>query len=285
MTVRNLRNIDFEMLIKCFLECFEGYFVEMPTEIDYYRERWGMAKVDLGMSFGAFDGDNLVGIVIHAVDRRNNELIAHNTGTGVLPNYRGRHIVDSIYDHALPILKEKGIEKTTLEVITENIPALKAYERIGFNRIRSLKCYSGDISMKKERTDFNLQKLHHDTFDWGKTDQNQYSWDNHIEIAKRGPFVVYVVHRRNDRESYFVINPVNGHLAQFEVLKETRYSWEQLLSAIARISKTVKINNVDGSLKHKIDFLNHIGLTNTVDQYEMELNLKNLNLKSANKNL
>ncbi|WP_422860738.1 GNAT family N-acetyltransferase [Flagellimonas sp. S174] len=274
MTIRNLRNIDFETLIGCFLDCFEGYFVRMPSDIEYYRKRWRMAKVDLALSFGAFDRDNLVGFLIHAVDRRNNELIAHNTGTGVLANYRGRHIVDAIYDHALPILKEKGIEKSTLEVITENIPALKAYERIGFERIRGLRCYSGNISVKKERTDFNLQKVHFNAFDWGRTDQSQYSWDNHIQTVRSGPFVVYVVHRGSDWESYFVINPTTRYLAQFEVLTETECSWERLFSAIAKISKTVKINNVDQSLKYKIDFLNHIGLTNTVDQYEIELLLK-----------
>ncbi|WP_282160359.1 GNAT family N-acetyltransferase [Ulvibacterium marinum] len=274
MTIKNLRNIDFEILIECFLECFAGYFVEMPIDLNYYEERWRMAKVDLGMSFGAFDGDNLVGFVIHAVDIRDNAFKVHNTGTGVLPNYRGRHIVDSIYDHALPILKEKGIEKSTLEVITENIPARRVYERIGFKGIKMFKCYHGAISIKKERRDFNLQKIHFDAFDWSRTDQNVYSWDNHIETLKRGPFVAYVVHKGSNRESYFVVNATTGYLAQFEVLVENEYSWERLFSAIAQISKTVKINNVDGTLNQKIDFLNHIGLINTVDQFEMELILK-----------
>ena len=49
----------------------------------------------------------MVGFILHALDKRNNKLTAFNTGTGVISEYRGKRIVNSIYTHALKCLKEK----------------------------------------------------------------------------------------------------------------------------------------------------------------------------------
>ena len=92
MTVRNLANISFDELLSCFLAAFENYYVQMPTDKSYYKERWRLAKVDYNYSYGMFDKNKLVGFIIHAIDKRNGTLIAFNTGTGVLPSYRGKRL-------------------------------------------------------------------------------------------------------------------------------------------------------------------------------------------------
>jgi hypothetical protein len=74
-------------------------------------------------------------------------------------------------------------------------------------------------------------------------------------------------------ESYFIINPSNKYLAQFEVLKESTGVWHRLFKGIKEVSNSIKIINVDTRLNQKIDFINSIGLANTVNQYEMEMNI------------
>ncbi|TXN35220.1 GNAT family N-acetyltransferase [Flagellimonas hymeniacidonis] len=274
MEIRSLENVKFELIIECFLNAFKGYFVEMPTAPDYYRKRWHAGKVDYGLSFGMFDDDKLIGFIINAIDQRNNKLVAHNTGTGVLPSSRGKHLVDALYDHALPLLREKGIQRCTLEVITKNIPALKVYKRIGFEVIKNYKCYNGKINNGIDSASFILKKVAFDFFDWKKIDQKQYSWDNQMETLKNGAFEFYAVFRESALESYFVIDHSNAYLGQFDVFTDAKDGWERLFTAIGQISNTIRINNVDTSRNDKINFLNHIGLKNTIDQYEMELILK-----------
>jgi RimJ/RimL family protein N-acetyltransferase len=233
-----------------------------------------MANVDFSLSYGMFEDNVLVGFILNAVDHRNNKRIAYNTGTGVLPEYRGQHIVDSLYEFAIPNLRKHGIEKCTLEVIKENAVAINAYKRIGFKKTKSYRCYSGVIDCMHVKTlDFVLKKVATSFFDWNSMKQGLYSWDNQIETIKRGSYKTYAVLYRDEIVAYFIINQESGYLAQFDTFKNTEDNWNRLFIAIRSISKTIKINNVDASLTDKIHYLTLFGLRNTVDQYEMEMEL------------
>lgn len=271
MTIKSLEYVSFNQLMDCFLKAFENYFVKMPTDHEFYRERWKRAKVRYDLSFGMFHEEKLVGFIINAVDHRNNEFIAFNTGTGVIPAYRGQRIVQKLYDFAFPILKAAGITLCSLEVITKNKKAIKAYEGVGFHITKTLKCYGGKLSLINNGEIIELKKVSASYFDWKALEQHHYSWDNHIKSVGIGGYEFYVVQSNNENKAYFIINPVNGYIAQFDVFEEGEHNWHLLFLAIQSVSDTIKINNVDARLTTKVDFLNKIGLKNTVDQYEMEL--------------
>ena len=80
MIVKKLENTTFDIIADCFLRSFENYYVKVPTDKNYYKERWKISKVDYALSYGMFDGDKLVGFIINAIDKRNGEKIAFNTG-------------------------------------------------------------------------------------------------------------------------------------------------------------------------------------------------------------
>ncbi len=273
MQVKSLEHINFSTLMECFLKAFENYFVKMPMDHEFYKERWHMASVRLDLSYGMFENEKLLGFIINAIDKRNDNWIAFNTGTGVLPEYRGQRIVSSIYQYAIPDLKKHGITKCRLEVIKDNAIAIKAYERIGFKITKSYKCYSGSVALKDTLRDFELKQVDRSYFDWNTLNQESYSWDNHFNTVKKGNYRYYAICKKGELESYFIINPKNGYLAQFNVLSNELDNWNNLFKGIKHISDTIKINNVDERLSGKIDFLNEIGLQNTVDQYEMEFDL------------
>ena len=145
MIVKNLSQTSFDTVIDCFLKAFENYFVLLPKDPQYYKTRWEIAKVDFRFSYSMFDKNQLIGFIIHAVDNRQGQQIAFNTGTGVLVEYRGQKVIKKIYDHALPDLKQHGFTHSKLEVITINTIAIKAYEDIGFKICKHYKCFSGNI--------------------------------------------------------------------------------------------------------------------------------------------
>ena len=45
MKVNNLSEINFDELIECFLLSFENYFVKMPPDAEYYKQRWQTARL------------------------------------------------------------------------------------------------------------------------------------------------------------------------------------------------------------------------------------------------
>ena len=248
----------------------------MPKDKHYYQKRWKAAKVDFGLSYGMFDNQELIGFIIHAVDTRNGKLTAYNTGTGVLPKHRRKGIVNSMYRYALSDLKSNGVEISTLEVITENKAAINAYQGIGFETTRKYHCFKGAIEQNKQ-VQFDLHQLLLEQVDWSQLpNQELYSWDNQKESILGGQFSYYQVMHGEERESYFIINPETGYLAQFDSLIKGSGVWKRLFSAIATISNTVRINNIDEALSYKISAVNAIGLKKTVDQFEMRLDLKRL---------
>ncbi len=270
--VKNLEDTKFHVIMDCFLSAFKNYYVKMPKEHAFYKERWRMANVCLNLSYGMFVNDVLVGFIINAIGKRNNKLVAFNTGTGVIPEYRGQRIVNDLYKHAIPELKKNGSTHCRLEVIVENKIAIKAYRSIGFNRIKEYKCFGGEINVETY-SNYTLKQVDVHSFNWEKTNQNAYSWDNHMNTIRKGNYNYYVVMRDDTIESYFIANVRNGYVAQFDVLNDARYNWQRLFSAMKITLGTIKINNVDVKLDTKITQLHHFGLKNTVNQYEMEFKL------------
>lgn len=273
MTIRSLENTPFDDIIECFLVAFKGYFVKMPTDPYYYKERWKASGVRWKWSYGMFDKERLVGFIITALDERQGELIAYNAGTGVLPEYRGRKIVKSIYRHAVPQFFSQGISKSKLEVIKENHIAIRSYESIGFRICKHYKSYGGEISVNPDAKVL-LKEVFHDDMDWeGMKNQGLYSWDNHGNSLKNGNYKYFQIFNGNRYESYFVINQDYNYVAQLEVFENDPKGWNRIFQAIKTLSGTIKINNIDAGLTHKIKAIQMAGLTNTVDQYEMELEL------------
>ncbi len=270
--IKNLKETPLKDIVECLLEAFDGYFVQMPSDVAYWRKRYQGARVDFEYCYGAFDKGKLVAFIINGVDRLNGHLTAFNTGTGVLPAYRGRQLVDKIYAYAIPLLKEKGITKCVLEVIQDNARAIRVYQRIGFAIQRNLNCYKGTLSESEQvpkikKIDFSeLQEL-------GYPKHNFYSWDHTndalVQLGKE--YETYtVVDPANQLLGYFIINPTNGRLAQVEVETE---DFATITAAISQVAKEVRIVNVDDRRVDLIENLLTYGLQNTINQYEMEMDI------------
>ena len=273
MLVKPLSTVDIDVLIDCFLEAFTNYYVPMPTDKNYYKQRWQAAKVDYKLSFGMFDNDKLVGFIIHAIAPRGARLVAYNSGTGVIPTYRGQGIVNRIYKHALPILKEQGITHSVLEVISENNRAIKAYKNVGFHVCKNFPCFKGSLSVTNQGAPL-LKKVSYENLNWrALPNQHLYSWDNHFTTLKDSNYSYYTLSINDDLKAYVVMNTDTGYIAQIEVLKDEETLWDLLLASISKLANEVRIVNVDDRLTTKINALKRAGLHNYVNQFEMELEL------------
>jgi ribosomal protein S18 acetylase RimI-like enzyme len=146
MIIRNLKHTPPGNIVDCLAIAFENYYVKVSTDHDYWINRWKAARVDYGMSAGIFDGDKLAGFILHGVDTdEQGVLTAFNCGTGILPAYRKRGFVQELYQYLLPALKEGGVQKCGLEVITQNDIAVQSYQRVGFETVKQYKCFFGKL--------------------------------------------------------------------------------------------------------------------------------------------
>jgi ribosomal protein S18 acetylase RimI-like enzyme len=274
MQVKPLSTVTFDTIMACFHESFEGYFVKMPKDNNYFKERWHAAKVDYDLSFGMFDNKKLVGFIINAIDYRNGNKIAYNTGTGVIPSHRGQKIVKQIYNHIIPVLKAQNIQLCTLEVITKNIGAIKAYQNVGFNIDKTYHCYNHRFD-KVIDSNVRLQQIEAPDFDWTLSkNEALYSWDNQKEAILRNSGLSYYYFKSDTTTlGYAIVNKSNGYIAQIEAFSDTIEDYTMLFEALSNLNINLKINNVDARLEHKIEALNSLNFNNSIDQYEMLLKL------------
>ncbi len=153
-TFKTLGKTSFEIIMETFYKSFNNYFVQFPKDNELFKGRFTAAGVDFNNSVGVFDRGELVAFIIHATGFRNDKNMVFNIATGVLKEYRGQGLVNRMYEFALPMLKNEGIEAIRLEVITENIPAINAYLNTGFTIARYLKCFKGKFNTVSEQKKF-----------------------------------------------------------------------------------------------------------------------------------
>lgn len=82
----------------------------------------------------AFDGDVPVGLVncIEGFSTFKCQPLVNVHDVAVLASHRGQRIAERMLAEAERIARERGACKLTLEVLTGNTPAVKLYQRIGF---------------------------------------------------------------------------------------------------------------------------------------------------------
>lgn len=270
MKIQNLASTPVEEVISCFLTAFENYFVPLPQDPAYWKSRFVTARVDWHLSFGMFYNDKLIGFIINGVDNHNGHFTAYNTGTGVVPEFRGRAVVDKLYAHALPLLRQKGIKRCLLEVICENEKAIKVYERIGFSIVRKFESYSGKLPGAVSKN--SLQKCHFSEVIEKDLDASEhYSWDNSAGAIKRSEDKIqtYCIQNAPEVNDYFVIDDT-GNILQLE---SRTGEYHELLAAAGTVALEVKLKNVDSGRRELIGALEKLNFLNTVNQYEMEMML------------
>lgn len=224
-----------------------------------------------------FEDDRLLGFVVMGVDILDGKKRAYNTGTGVRPSARGKKVVDLLFKHALPKLKDAGIQQCTLEVIESNARAIKVYERIGFGTRKRLKCFGGQLTKQAHDNGITVKEAPFEAIeDIARQFDRFYAWDyTSAAIKIRGNQLrsYQVFDSQQEQIGYFVFSPAKTILFQFETLpgKEDRFS--SLLSGVATVSSAVQIRNVDGSRASVVKTLLDAGLENPLDQFEMQMNI------------
>lgn len=265
MHIQALTPTHLPQIVACLLTAFEGYFVPMPPEVAYWERRFKGAAVDYKLSFGAFEAGQLVGFMMIGVDEFEGKLTAFNTGTGVIPAFRGQQIVDQLYAFAFPVFQAAGIRSAKLEVITENARAIRVYERIGFQIERRLRCLKGQITAPAPPHSLVPISVDHPQL---QADPTAYSWD-HSQAALR---------RMGDAYSHQLVRDAHGQLIGYFSVQSSGYiarfharpgHTTEVLASLGQHYPAARINNVDAQAQERLAALQAVGFVATIDQYEM----------------
>lgn len=278
--ITNLSDTHISELTRCFNESFSDYFVKFNATENYLAKRWKIGRVNFDLSFGYFVDDILRGFIIHGVDMREGKLTAHNCATGIEPAFRGKGILGKIYQTAIPALRVQNINFSTLEVISKNKKAIRAYEKAGFKiRPTLLHCYSGQpIINITQSENITIQKTKNPDFLFYKTCQDiEPTWEMTESALNIFPneFNYHEIFLENIKIGYLIFSPSTSLVQQFAIHKDFRNRGfgKMLFKNLTQEHPTIRVNNVPETSVKTVTFLNSIGMTNQIDQYEMERQL------------
>ena len=280
MKINTLKGIETKDILNVFNESFSDYFIPFQLTEKQLASKMLADKVNLNLSVGVFENGILIAFILHGFDKINGEKIIYNGGTGVIPKKRGLGLTKQMYHFILPVLKEKGINKLFLEVITENIQAIKSYKKSNYKVERELLCYKGEISISKVNNNLEINKLQ--DYNWNLM---QSFWDisptwqnsNNVVNELRNTNISLGAYIKNQLVGYIIYNPNNKRLQQIAINKNFRQqkiASTLIWKLIEEYGSTFSIINVDKGSKPINAFLQKIGFEKNLEQLEMKLELE-----------
>ena len=218
--------------------------------------------------------------ILNFVKKTGDEILSYNGGTGVIPSHRGKRLTVSMYDFIIPLLKNSNVDTLKLEVLTQNIAAIKIYKQQGYKTVREVSFLRGSLAVTKEYVSkYRVEKL--EALDWQRftsfwdyppTWQNSMNTMNklknqnvHLGILEGGIILGYLIY-----------NPLLKRIHQMAIAKTHRnigLGSMLLHYLVANIEEDISFLNIDTRC-NLIGFLKKRGLSVLFNQFEMvkELN-------------
>ncbi|MFD0701848.1 GNAT family N-acetyltransferase [Myroides pelagicus] len=276
---RFLNNVNFDELVEVFNKAFHDYVVPMQLTREELEKKIKTEGIQLSDSIGVYANKKLVGFILHG---RNNYKL-YNAATGVIPEYRGNNLTTKMYEYGLPIFRSFDIRKISLEVISTNDIAFKAYRKIGFKKWRSLNCLKGKtkykLSQKELLNNIEIKDTSYYEYLVHYAEKDLLpSWQNNefcISNNERNLILKKAV-LDNQLIGYIIFNPANGKIHQIWVKEPYRRKGigTLLVSHCLPERKEFYITNIDAQNFGLNMFIKSIGGQAFLEQNEMELYLK-----------
>lgn len=284
MEFRNLANLNITDLLSVFNLSFSDYLVPFHLTLKQLTSKINAEKVDMNLSVGAFQSDQIMGFILHAEKVEDGKRMIYNAGTGVIPEYRGQGLVRKMYEYSIPVLRDRKADILTLEVIEGNEPAVRAYTNLGFKISRKLLCFKGNIEASEKYAEIQIEQMDHFNWETFKSFWDiEPSWQSSVMVLNqmRDDLVILGAYEMTELVGYAIFNPAIGKVYQVAVNKENRRMGigAKLFKVIGEMSagSVTVVNNVDDSSENTSHFLSGMGLENWVSQFEMA---NNINIES-----
>src|SRR5437868_6828698 len=264
MEIRSLAGVGWDVLADAFNAAFSDYAVAMamtPSALAHMQIRRGYLA---DASFGAYDGDQLVGFVLTC---RDGDRI-YNSGTGVIPGRRRGGLARALLD---AVVARASATHYVLEVLEANTRAIALYRAAGFAIARRLQSWtfarSGDGSTGRPADRPGEYAV--DLAEIAACADVEPAWQNSLSSLRRAsePWVMI-----GDERGAAVVFPGSGDLPLLTVARDARRRGRgtRLLSAAAaRASRPLRILNIDERATGIAAFLAAAGATPMVRQLEM----------------
>ena len=259
-----LNNTTIGQLADCFNLAFSDYEQPIrftPESLTYYLTTSG---VDLALSFGAFQGEELVGFILNSNGIYNEQNVVFDAGTGVVPQHRGKKVFSELFEYTCGQLNQLKIDRYYLEVLQANSKAISAYSQKGFSIVRE---YSVLVA-KGLNADLNsdVKVMPYAEFRKFHTEISvNPSYEHTTHNISKNPSLYEVLYLAGD--AYCIYAKRNGEVIQMHY--NTLAALKDVMTALTAKHPSSMAKNVDFRNGDVIAMLKEIGYREITTQYEM----------------
>ena len=279
MNIKSLQNIAFDKIYEVFRSAFEDY--EMQWNKEQFRAMLGRRGFVPELSFGSFQGSDIVSFTLNGVGYFNGKRTAYDTGTGTIKEFRGKGLSTNIFKHSLPFLRKESIEQYLLEVLQHNDKAVSLYQKIGFKINRELNYFGQnskilDFGSANKNSHYEIKRVDLKAIKALTSFWDFYpSWQNSFESIERKPsdFSILGAFLKGELLGYCAFEANSGDVTQLAVDKEHRR--KGVASALfteaskSNLTDTIKIINTDIDCASITKFLESKNILIKGRQFEM----------------
>lgn len=281
--LRFLAGVPFSRIHAALQAAFADYAINMSymTE-DFLAVRSRKNGVDLTVSPGLFAGGELAGFTLVGLGPWRGRPAAFDSATGLIKAFRGQGHAQAMFNHALPALRERGVRNFVLEVLQENRPAIRAYEKAGFQISRELDCYdihpgcpvaAGPLlaGIELVAAGPDILPSFEESAEW------PLSWECSFEAQRRAGGDVVFLAARSDGETVGLA-AFHTKLAWLMAV-QVKKAWRRrgigsalltrVLAGYGRLSERIRADNIQSSDQATKALLERHGFRRFVSQYEM----------------
>lgn len=278
MEIKTLENTELSDLLSTLNLAYQDYSLPIHMTDQQLRRKMIAENIDLNYSLGAFEESELVGFALHGHDELDGRRVLYNASTGIIPDFRGRGLTGQFYDQIKGRLKEEHFDRCQLEVLSNNLSAIRAYEKAGYERVRELECFQGNapIMDPSRHKHIRIEPLQEKYYQYLPDFWNfQPTWQNNMGAVRRSAGIVTGIGLFNERGwmvAYGFIDVQTGRVKQFGVHPNNRRNGYGLLlfHHLGQLGNPeLTIINVDTADEASIAFLRTLGFSTFTYQYEM----------------
>ena len=281
--VMKLDRVSRQQIHKTFQEAFSDYVMDMSSLTEErLLVRSAKNGVDWEASVGAFDGERMVGFTLIGIDEWQGGMGAFDAATGIVPDFRGQGLASAMFEHALPGLRNRGVETFVLEVIKDNESAIRAYRKAGFEISREFKCFELQVaelrSGPSDADSFQIRPVdRHVVSSLAECAEWPPSWENSFAAIDRLQDELIVVGAFDEDKCLgaAAYTPLFNWVLTILVGPSHRRQgvgsalWGVLVRSLPREVEAVRLLTVEATDDGMLGFLSGLGFEPLVDQYEM----------------
>ena len=249
---------------------FEHYFVP----ISLTDEAWANACHDYGVEMDRslaieMDGQ-LVGFTFFAYDGKR----VYDASTGIAPEGRGHGATTKLFAAMEEAWQEAGIESVQLEVIVQNEPAIRSYQKAGLEIVRKLDLYKVQAFSASLPEGYTLHRpTQADWPKWHTWREWEPTWQHHHRNWERRAegYHLFTVQHQGETVAY-LLGAITGRLSQMAVHPDHRRKGigRSLMAQLtAEAGGTINVSNIQSDHEDTKAFLQSLNAEHYLQQYEM----------------